>query len=127
MEQPHDGSVDEVDADAREHGGVEKRRDDLGPPVAEGPGPVRLPPGNTVCEPADEQGHDVAEIMQRVAEERERTGDDPARNLCDGDDAVEYDGDKEFPAAEIVMVVMLMVIVLHGVFLWPYCSAYPRE
>lgn len=82
------GFDDEKKPDPDQHRGIEERRKYLGALETEGLGLCGGTSRHAVGDVTDEQGHDITEVMQGVAQKSERTGVDAADDLRKGNDDV---------------------------------------
>ena len=89
VEQPEPGVLEEEERDGEEHGGVDEGGDDLDPLQAVRV-PGRFPPLGQPDRPQrEDDGDSVAQVVERVGEEREAPRPEAADDLHDGDGEVE--------------------------------------
>src|SRR4029077_1837476 len=102
--QPLDRLDEDEDRERDEGSRVEERCDHSGAVVA-----IRLLRGRWTafeaqCEQREEKRQRVREVMQRVADQRERTGEDPGAKLQQHEDKRRDRGDEEFSGSDVVVM-----------------------
>jgi len=110
LDEAVDRLDDQIDRYRYQHRRVEQSRQNFGPLESERLLQVLGAVGELVRVIADNKAHHVAEVMKRIAEQRQRTRENPPDELRYGDDEIEDDTKEELSSADVMM---MMVVVFH--------------
>ena len=106
----HRGLIDQIQADHDQGGIVDQRRHRLDPAVAKGHICIGWTAGDLACGKGDDQRDGVAEVMQRIGDQRQAARDDPADDLRDREAEVDRHREGNLAVATVGIDVMVMTV-----------------
>ena len=100
-----DGLGQQVEPDDEQRGQIDERGDDFALRIAEGHQLVGRSARDLACEPGQTERGCIAEIMQGIGDEGERTGHNPADDLRECQQDIDGHRKYQLPVAEVFLAV----------------------